>query len=126
MQLSAADTVTLLIAVVLAATVTTTLLAAARSPLDASRRTWLAAGALSLVLITLGVLDVYTRTPREVALSTIVIAATIPVLGTVGMIRGTRRVRPWLRWLIVFVTAFLLLFASLLLGASYLSRMLGF
>jgi hypothetical protein len=42
------------------------------------------------------------------------------------MIHATRRVRPWVRWIMVFGTAFFLLFGGLLLGATIPSRLLPF
>jgi hypothetical protein len=126
MQLSGADVITILIALAVAAAVTTTVWLTDRPTSDGRRRTWLIAAILVVVITAIGAVDVYTRSPREIALSTLLLGATLPVAGAVGMVRATHRLRPWIRWLLAFATAFLLLFGGLLAGASYISRMIGF
>jgi hypothetical protein len=54
------------------------------------------------------------------------VGGTLPVVGALGMIRGTRAVRPWLRWPMVFVTTLVLLFAGLLLGATLFTHLIPF
>jgi hypothetical protein len=120
----AASVIALVLAVVIAASVTTTLIMSER-PFD-HRRIWRAGGILAVVLIALGLLDVFTRSPRELTPSVIVLGAATPILGSIGIIYGTRRVKPWVRWILVFVTAFLLLFVGLIFGATTTARYLGF
>lgn len=93
---------------------------------DDKRRGWIAAAALAAVLLAIGLLDVLRATPRETHVATAVFGATLPVLGAMGMILGTRRVRPLVRWPMVFVTAFVLLFGGVLLGAAVLPKFLPF
>jgi hypothetical protein len=124
MSLTAVDFVTLLIAVAIAAVVATTLLRFDSRVLV--RRGWIIAGALTLALVALGGVDLLRQPWPDVKFSTVVIAALFTVIGTKGMVQGTRRVRPWLRWLLAFVVALVLLFGGLLTGATGVSRMLPF
>ena len=87
------------------------------------RRGWITAGILAAALAGLGILDLLRVQPREMQLATVIVGAALPVLGALGMIRGTRPVRWWIRWPLVFVTAFLLLFGGLLIGATLASRL---
>jgi hypothetical protein len=91
-----------------------------------NRRTWIIAGAIATLLLVVGLIDLLRAAPRETSLATVFVGAPLPVLGAVGMIRGTRRVRPLYRWPLVFVTAFVLLFGGLLLGAAVLPKYLPF
>jgi hypothetical protein len=93
---------------------------------DDNRRAWIVAGGITALLLVVGLIDLLRSTPRETSLATVFVGAPLPVLGAVGMIRGTRRVRSHFRWLLVFVTAFVLLFGGLLLGAAVLPKYLPF
>jgi hypothetical protein len=92
---------------------------------DNTRRGWIVAGALFAVLCAIGIVDLLRHSPRETHFSNVVIGFLVPVLGTLGILRGTRRVRPWIRWVVAYLTAFLLLFAGFLLGATF-ARFLPF
>jgi hypothetical protein len=92
---------------------------------DDARRGWIAATALFAALVALGVVDLLRHEPRETRFSNGAIGIALPVLGTLGILRGTRRVRPWIRWILAFLTAFVLVFAGFLLGAV-LARFLPF
>lgn len=91
-----------------------------------NRRGWITAGVVAAVLLALGVIDLMTAPLREIPVATVIVGATLPVLGAVGMIQATRRVRPWVRWIMVFATALVLLFGGLLVGATIPSRLLPF
>lgn len=88
-------------------------------------RDWLVAGALALLLMAIGIANLMTESPRETHIATAIVGAILPVAGATGITHGTRRVRPWIRWPIVFLTAFVLLLGGLLLGASVLPRFIG-
>lgn len=118
------DAWTLILAVVIALVITAALLLAQRG--DNHRRGWLTAATLIVVLSMLSILDLLRAPQRDVHLSTAVVGAMVPVFGALGIVRGTRPVRPQLRWLIVFLVAFVLLFAGLLVGATLGSRLLPF
>lgn len=90
------------------------------------RRGWMAAAALTALLLAIGLADLLRATPRETHLATVLVGAPLPVLGAMWMIVGTRRVRARVRWPMVFVTAFLLLFGGLLLGAAVIPKYLAF
>ena len=83
-----------------------------------TRRGWIAAGGLFAGLTALGVIDLLRYSPRETPFGIVVIGALVPVLGTLGFVRATRSVRPWIRWPLAFLIAFLLVFGGLLLGAT--------
>jgi cytochrome bd-type quinol oxidase subunit 2 len=91
---------------------------------DSRRRSWMVAGVISAVLVAIGLVDLLRATPRETHVATVLLGAPLPVLGSLGMILATRRVRGRFRWPIVFVTAFILLFGGLLLGAAVLPKYL--
>jgi cytochrome bd-type quinol oxidase subunit 2 len=90
------------------------------------RRAWIAAAAIAVILLAIGLADVLSATPRETHLATVFAGALLPVLGAMGMLMGTRRVRGRFRWPLVFATAFLLLFGGILLGAAVLPKYLPF
>lgn len=90
-----------------------------------SRRGWIAAGALTGVLLVIGVGDLVRHSPRETPFTLLLLGVVPPVLGALGVLRGTRRLRPWLRLPLVYATALLLLFGGFLLGAV-VSRWLPF
>jgi hypothetical protein len=92
---------------------------------DNARRGWIVAGALFVVLSAAGIADLLRHSPRETPISNVLIGVLVPVLGTLGILRATRRVRPWIRWSVAYLTAFLLVFAGFLLGAT-LARFLPF
>jgi hypothetical protein len=122
MDTAAVDFPALVLATVIAAVITAVLFLAHRE--DNNRRGWIAAAAVTAILLAIGLADLLREKPRETFIAAPLIAAALPVLGATGMIRGTRRMRPWLRWLLVFVTTFLLLFTGLLLGATVLPKYL--
>ena len=93
---------------------------------ESLRRGWIAAAALMVLLIAVGLADVLRESPRGTSLATVLVGAPLPVLGALGMIRGTRSVRARFRWPIVFVTAFVLLFGGLIIGAAILPKYLTF
>jgi hypothetical protein len=115
------DVPALLIAIGIALVITVALRTAHRG--ENHRRGWITAGVLVAALAGIGILDLLRVTPREMQLATVIIGAALPVIGALGMIRGTRGVRPWIRWPLVFATAFVLLFAGLLIGATLASRL---
>jgi hypothetical protein len=88
------------------------------------RRSWLMAAALAAVLTTIGLVEILTATPREVHVATVLIGVPSPILGALGLIRATRRMRPWVRWPIIYLATLLLLFAGLLVGAALMPRYL--
>jgi hypothetical protein len=118
---SAVDPIALAVGVGLALVITVALVLALRG--DNARRGWIVAAALVAALSALGAVDLLRHEPRETPFSNLVIGVVLPVLGTLGILRGTRTVRPWIRWVLAWITAFLLVFAGFLLGAvlaSYL------
>lgn len=119
-MLSVVDLSALLTAIGVALVITVALRIAHRG--ENHRRGWITAGILVAVLTGIGIVDLLRVQPRETYLATVIIGAALPVIGALGMIRGTRPVRPWIRWPLVFVTAFILLFAGLLIGATLASR----
>ena len=119
---SIVDVPALLISIIVALAITVALMVAHRG--DNHRRGWLAAGGVSAALIAIGLIDLLRVTPRETNIGAVIVGAALPVLGALGMIRGTRRVRPWIRWPMVFLTAYALLFGGLLIGATLASRLL--
>ena len=124
MNLTGTDVATLLIAAVIAAAIASTLLRF--DSREQVRRGWIVAGILALILVALGAVDLYRQPWPDVPFSAVIIAALFAVLGTKGIVHGTRRVRPWLRWILAFVIAYLLLFAGLLTGATGTVHMLPF
>jgi len=88
------------------------------------RRGWIVAGMLTAVMAILGVLDLMRETPRETHIATAFAGAIIPVLGSLAIVWATRGVRAWIRIPVVLVTTYLLLFAGLLVGATFITRFL--
>ena len=88
------------------------------------RNRWLGALGVTVLLIAIGLMDLLREEPRETHLATLFIGVPLPVLGTMAMERMTRRVRPWMRWLAVFLVTFLLLLSGLLIGAAIAPRFL--
>ena len=88
------------------------------------RRDWIVAGALAALLIAIGLVDLLRETPRQTHVATVLVGVPLPILGALGVIRATRRVRPALRWTVVFSTTFVLLFGGLLIGAAVVPRWL--
>jgi hypothetical protein len=123
MDWSVVDVPALLLSILIAASIATALLFAYRG--EDKRRTWIVGGVLVAVIMVLGVLDLAREVPRETHIATPFFGSAVPVLGALGMVRGTRGVRMWLRWSMVFVTALILLFGGLLLGATLLPRLLA-
>ena len=91
---------------------------------DNHRRGWLAAALLAAGLVILGLADLLARAPRETSIAAPIVGGILPVLGAVGMVRGTRRVTGWIRYPLVFVMTLVLLFAGLLIGATFASRLI--
>ena len=118
---SVVDLPALLVSVLVALAITVTLMVAHRG--DNHRRGWIAAGGVTVVLIAIGLIDLLRVSPRETNVGAVLVGVALPVLGALGMIRATRRVRPWIRWLMVFFTAYALLFGGLLIGATVASRL---
>jgi hypothetical protein len=119
MNASALDIPALLLALVVAVVVAASLIIAHRG---GNRRGWVVAGVLALALVGLGAADIQRAEPRETHVSTVATGVLLSVLGSLGMVRGTRRVRPWLQWLLTVLAALVLLLAGLLLGAAFVSR----
>jgi hypothetical protein len=89
------------------------------------RRGWIVAGALAAALAAVGVADLMRETPRETHMATVVLGSLFPVFGALGAIRGTNRIsRRWIRWPLIFLATFALLFAGLLMGATLVPRYL--
>jgi len=124
MDTSAIDFGALLLATIIALGITVALWLAHRG--ENVRRGWIAAATLTALLLAIGLADLFSATPRETHLATVFVGAPMPVLGAMGMIVGTRRVRPRFRWLMVFVTAFVLLFVGLIIGATVVPKFLPF
>lgn len=120
---SAVDIPVIILTAVVAAMITGVLAWALRD--GNARRGWLAAAGLVVALLVMGVVDLLRHSPRETPFTLLVVGVVPPVLGALGILRGTRRMRPWLRWLLAFGTALLLLFGGFLLGAV-VSRWLPF
>ena len=116
------DVPALLIAIGIALVITVAFRIAHRG--ENHRRGWITAGILVAALAGIGMFDLLRVQPREMQLATVIIGAALPVIGALGMIRGTRGVRSWIRWPLVFATAFVLLFVGLLIGATLASRLL--
>jgi len=124
MDTAAVDFPALLLATIVAAGITAVCVLAYRG--HDTRRLWIAAGAFAVLLFAIGLADLLRATPQETHYAAPVVGVILPVLGAVGMIRAARRMRPWLQWLLVFGTAFILLFAGLLIGATVVPRFLPF
>jgi hypothetical protein len=121
MEHSVVDIPALILSVVIAAAITVALELAHAD--DNHRRGWIVSGAVAAVLTLLIMADLLRATPRQTPLITAVFGGVLPVLGALGLVRGTRRMRPWIRWPLVFITAFILLYGGLLLGATYGTRL---
>ncbi len=93
--------------------------------LNSWSRVWIVTGILTVVRHAIGLADLLRERPRETHIATVLVGIPLPVLGAVGMQRAMRRVRPWLRWIGVFLTTLVLLFAGILIGAAMLPRWLG-
>jgi UDP-N-acetylmuramyl pentapeptide phosphotransferase/UDP-N-acetylglucosamine-1-phosphate transferase len=125
MQHSVLDLPALFLAIVIAVVVTGVTIAAHDE--GSTRRTWLAALALAVVLITIGVIDLVGEQPRETHLATVILGVSLPIVGAIGTMRGTKRVsRRWIRWPLIFLSAFVLLFVGALVGATVVPRFFPF
>ena len=121
---SVVDVPALIIGIVVALGITAALLVAHRG--DNHRRGWIVAGIVVLAVGTLAAIDVARESPRETNFTTPFLTALIATIATLGIIRATRRVHPWLRAGMVFVTAFVTLLAGLLLVSTYIAKLLPF
>ena len=120
--MGAVDVAALSLSIIVSLAITVVLELFARSD---ARRDWIVAAVLALALMAAGIIDLLTEKPRETHMATAVIGALLPVAGAMGLTRAMRGARPWVRWLSVFLLAFLLLLGGLLLGASILPRFIG-
>ena len=123
MDTSAVDFTALALGVLAAAAITGALWWAVRR--GGSRRLWIIALSVTVALMAVGFVDLLRERPRETHIAAIVLGVPVPVLGAVGMQHAMRRVRPWIRWAVVFLVAFALLFLGLLIGAAIAPRFLG-
>jgi UDP-N-acetylmuramyl pentapeptide phosphotransferase/UDP-N-acetylglucosamine-1-phosphate transferase len=122
MDTSAVDFPALSVMILAAAIITAAIGFAGRD--GNQRRRWFAAVAVTIVLIAIGLADLLRESPRETHLATLFIGIPLPVLVAMGTERVTRRVRPWLRWLVVFLVTFVALLSGLLIGAAIAPRFL--
>ena len=113
---SALDLTALVVGAIIALVVTGALGWALRR--EHTRRGWLVAAGLFAGLTAIGALDLLRHSPRETPFGIVGVGALLVVLGTLGFLRATRSVRPWIRWPLAFVLAFLFVFGGLLLGAA--------
>jgi hypothetical protein len=120
---SVLDLPALVLAVAISLVVSATLIAAHGT--NNRRRGWIVAGALAAALLAIGVADLVREEPRETHMATVVLGSLFPVFGALGAIRGTHRIsRPWIRWPLIFLATFALLFVGLLVGATLVPRYL--
>ena len=124
MDTAAIDFPALALAITIALGITVALWLAHRG--ENERRGWIAAATLAALLLAIGLADLLSAVPRETHLATVFVGAPLPALGAMGMIVGTRRVRPGYRWPMVFVTAFALLFGGLIIGATVVPKFFPF
>jgi hypothetical protein len=92
---------------------------------EGTARLWITAAALTVLLVAIGFVDLMRERPRETHIATLLVGIPIPVLGAVGLYYAMRRVRPWVRWSVIFLAGFVLLFLGLLIGAAIMPRFLG-
>ncbi|HJQ21257.1 MAG TPA: hypothetical protein VJ867_12995 [Gemmatimonadaceae bacterium] len=118
------DVPALLVAVVIAAGTTAALVVAHRG--DRHRHGWLAAAAVVVALSLIAIVDIARESPRETNFTTPIIAIVLMTLAALGMVRATHRWRWWWQAVLVFVVAFVALFAALLFAASYAGKVLPF
>lgn len=118
------DVPALVVGILVAVVVAAALLWAHRR--DDHRRGWITAGVVVLLIAALAALDLSRESPRETNFTTPLFAGAIATLATVGMVRATRRVPMWLRAILAFVTAFVMLMGGLLMAASYFGKLLPF
>ena len=57
-------------------------------PDDNHRRGWITAGYVAAALISIGIADLVVAPRHEIPGATVLVGATLPVLGSVGMIRA--------------------------------------
>lgn len=123
MDTSAIDFPALGLGIVTAGIVTAALAWAARR--GGWAHLWITAGVVTLVLMAAGFVDLARERPRETHVAALLVGVPVPVLGAVGLQYAMRRVRPSIRWGVVFLVAFVLVFLGLLLGAAVVPRFLG-
>jgi hypothetical protein len=122
---SAIDFPALLLGVISAGLITASVAWGVRREGGRAARLWIAAAVITVVLMGVGFIDLMRARPRETHVAALVIGIPLPVLGAVGLQHAMRRFRPWIRWSVVFVAAFVLLYLGLLIGAAILPRYLG-
>ena len=88
-------------------------------------RDWLVAAGVALVVFAIGSIDLMRESPRETHWATWIIGSTLPVAVTTGALHATRAMKPWQRWPLMFLMAFVFLFLGLFLGASIVPRFIG-
>ena len=123
MDTSAIDFAGLAAGMLVAGVITAAVAWAARG--DSWSRLWISAGVMTVLLMAAGFADLLRERPRETHVATLLVGIPLPILGAIGIQRGMRRARPWLRWSGVFLTALTLLFLGMLIGAALLPRYLG-
>ncbi len=123
MDTSAVDLPALLAGIIAAGTITAAVAWGARR--EGRARLWITAGVVTVVLMAIGFADLMRERPRETHAATWFVGIPLPMLGALGLQHAMRRVRPWIRWSVVFATAFVLLLVGVLLGGAVLPRFLG-
>lgn len=121
MDAGAIDLLALFVTIVIALVITVALFFAQRG---SQRRAWIIVSAIAVLLLALGLADLLRENPRQTHLATVFVGATMPVLGAFGLVRATAPMRPRFRWPFIFVSALVLLFGALLLGATVVPRYL--
>lgn len=120
--MGAVDVAALTVAIIIAGAITAVIALFADT---GTRRDWVVGGSLVLLLVAVAIANLSRETPRETHIATAILGPGLAVAGAMGIARATRRMRPWLRWVIVFLFALLLLLGGLLLGAAVLPRFIG-
>ena len=123
MDTSAIDFPALTLGIIAAGIITVALAWGARHA--GAARSWIAAAVVTVILMAVGFTDLLRERPRETHVATLLIGVPLPVLGALGLQFAMRRVRPSIRWAVVFLVAFVLLFLGLLTGAAIAPRFLG-
>lgn len=120
--MGAVDVPALLLAIVLSAAITGVLAFFADT---STKRDWIVAGILALVVLAIGMGDLMRETPRETHWATWVFGAPLPVAAGMLALRASRALKRWQRLPIALLVVFVSLFAGLLIGSALLPRYLG-